>query len=166
MKKLFTLFVSAFLFAGVSSASAAEYDISLDIDGATAGDVQIVSDFAMANTAGTAINGSLRRIIAAVLSEASIAAEGRLDIYDAITLDGGNTITLLDGDVVNAKIKSTQGGVDFCNPTGETCIIVQLGLNLKCALKSRSGKGCLEPKFIRIFANGEIRHTIYKGKSL
>ncbi len=101
MKKLIGVILgSLMVFALNTTVQAAEYNITVEVDEITAGDIAMVEDFLNSAAEGATVSRSLRRVVMAAVGEIDLALNARVDSYGSLTLDDGGVVALADGDSV------------------------------------------------------------------
>ena len=150
MGRLFNAF-SAVLALSLASAAPAEgqttYDITVQLDEATAADDDIFTAAAMAAPAGE-IARSLRKLSAGLLLEVRLLIEQR--VHDGLlTLDNGLQVALVEGDRIRAK-KVTKCSGDGCEQKSNGAVLTPFPPN--------PGSGT--PTYVDIYKDGVCARTI------
>jgi hypothetical protein len=108
------------LFACVALTAQAqtEYVITVDVDEATASDLELVASYTEGAQDGAAAPKSIRKIANSATGEVATLAESRIDDSGNITLDDGSVAMMIDGDSVKIRPKNPGGmmlsPVQFC----------------------------------------------------
>jgi len=102
-----TTALAALLLIG-GTALAAEYEITVDMDETTGGDMEMVETFLESANNESVPSRSLRRVLSGGAGELAAAADARFDESGSLLLDDGSLVPFLDEDVLKVRRK-------FCN---------------------------------------------------
>jgi hypothetical protein len=120
------------------------HTISVDVDEATGGDIQLIED-SLANAAeGSQVSRSLRGIIMSALGEVLPAVNARIDEFDILTLDDGSKVALFEEDSITVETKR---------------LVKKFGPQFACGKKKIivSGRGGCQPECV-ILPTGKVVH--------
>jgi hypothetical protein len=94
---------AALLLVGRSYAT--EYEITVEVDETTAGDLEMVEDFLFTSNEEGVPSQSLRRLVMAGVGELAAAADQRFDASGNLLLDDGSTAQFLEEDLLKVRKK-------------------------------------------------------------
>jgi hypothetical protein len=100
MKKLTTGIITLLLSICGLVAQATVYEITVEVDETTAGDLDMLETFMVSADSGTQVPRSLRRITMGAVGELTLAVKARIDANGNLTLDDGTVAPLFDGDTI------------------------------------------------------------------
>jgi len=132
------------------------HDISVDVDDATTGDVQLIEDSLSGAADGAAVPRSLRGIIMGSLGEVLPAVNARIDENDMLTLDDGSTVALLDDDTISVRIKKRIFGPVFACMTKKKATGMQGGCQPECVRLPNGNVVNIPPSSVTKFCKGII----------